>query len=145
MADMIPQAQSAAPVGAGHEPSEVGIKRIFFFGGGLVIVTAVVMLVLGAVMGRFMAEKTRLDRDKPAFYEDETGQYPSPRLQRSDIDDMNRLRDADRAALNNYGWVNQMEGIARIPIDRAIAILADRGLPAKKALAKPASPEPKKN
>ncbi len=33
------------------------------------------------------------------------------------------------AQLNGYGWVDQAAGIARIPITRAIALLAESGLP----------------
>jgi hypothetical protein len=33
--------------------------------------------------------------------------------------------------LNSYGWVDQQAGIARIPIDRAMALLAQRGLPTR--------------
>ena len=41
------------------------------------------------------------------------------------------LRPGEDAILNSYGWVDQKNGIARIPIDRAIDILAARGLPAR--------------
>jgi hypothetical protein len=32
-------------------------------------------------------------------------------------------------ALNSYGWVDEKAGIAHIPIDRAMEIIAQRGLP----------------
>lgn len=38
-------------------------------------------------------------------------------------------RAQEAAQLNSYGWVNQPAGIAHIPIDRAIALLAEQGLP----------------
>lgn len=41
------------------------------------------------------------------------------------------LRPGEDAILNSYGWVDQKNGIARIPIDRAIDIVAARGLPAR--------------
>ena len=62
--------------------AEVGIGRIFAFGGVLVVVTIVVMVALAAMMGEFSAVKSRLDRAKPALYENQTGQFPPrpPRL-----------------------------------------------------------------
>ncbi len=41
------------------------------------------------------------------------------------------LRPGEDAILNSYGWVDQKNGIARIPISRAIDIIAARGLPAR--------------
>ena len=33
--------------------------------------------------------------------------------------------------LNQYGWVDRSQGIVRIPIARAMDLIADRGLPAR--------------
>jgi hypothetical protein len=47
------------------------------------------------------------------------------------------LRPYEDPLLNTYGWVDQKNGIARIPISRAIDILAQRGLPSRPASAAP--------
>lgn len=58
--------------------------------------------------------------------------FPKPNLQ---IDDDHAERLALYAAqneqLNSYGWVDRSNGIVRIPIDRAMDLLAQRGLPAR--------------
>ena len=36
---------------------------------------------------------------------------------------------AEHADLNSYGWVDRTSGIARIPIDRAMQLVLERGLP----------------
>ena len=41
------------------------------------------------------------------------------------------MRRAEDALLKNYGWIDQKTGIVRIPVDRAIELLAKRGLPAR--------------
>ncbi len=38
-------------------------------------------------------------------------------------------RDQELAQLNGYGWVDETAGIARIPIDRAMDLVAETGLP----------------
>jgi len=43
------------------------------------------------------------------------------------------MRAEEDKILKNYGWIDQEKGIVRIPIDRAIEILAQRGLPARSA------------
>jgi hypothetical protein len=40
---------------------------------------------------------------------------------------MDELRMRDRQALTTYGWVDQAHGLAHIPVDRAIDILAEKG------------------
>ena len=39
------------------------------------------------------------------------------------------LRVVEDADLNSYGWVDRTSGVARIPIDRAMQLLLERGLP----------------
>ena len=35
----------------------------------------------------------------------------------------------ERAILSSYGWIDRDLGVVRIPIDRAMDVLAERGLP----------------
>ena len=42
----------------------------------------------------------------------------------------------EEGELTTYGWVNKTSGIVRIPIQRAMEILAQRGLPAGNTNAK---------
>lgn len=56
---------------------------------------------------------------------------PNPLLQ-TDISNKIDIRDMlkqQNAALNSYGWVKKEKGIAHIPIDRAIDLTVQRGLP----------------
>jgi len=54
---------------------------------------------------------------------------PGPRLQVEAVKDMREFRAAEDAILATYGWVNREAGLVRIPIDRAMELLVDRGLP----------------
>jgi hypothetical protein len=56
---------------------------------------------------------------------------PLPRLQAEPIEDLISLREAEDAVLSSYGWLDRQGGIVRVPIDRALEILAARGLPAR--------------
>ena len=56
-------------------------------------------------------------------------QPPAPRLEIKPRESLDALHAHENAALGNYGWVDRDRGIARIPIDRAAALLAERGLP----------------
>ena len=54
---------------------------------------------------------------------------PEPRLQVAARTDLARLRDTETARLESYGWVDRERGITRIPIERAMKLLTERGLP----------------
>jgi hypothetical protein len=56
---------------------------------------------------------------------------PKPRLEVYPHVDLGRKMRADEAVLNSYGWVDRKSGIVRIPIDRAVKLLTERGLPAR--------------
>jgi hypothetical protein len=142
-----PQSDESLPVGAGHEPSEVGIRRIFSFGAALVVMMVVVMSALWLVMGYFARDEKQLAANRPRLFNmDDPGLYPAPNLERDDEYEMKVYREEERAALANYGWVDPKAGIAHIPIDRAIEILAERGLPKSgpKPKPDPAPAEPSK-
>jgi hypothetical protein len=58
---------------------------------------------------------------------------PRPRLQTYPFDDIKALRKQENAVLDHYAWVDQNAGVVRIPIERAIDVLAEKGLPYREA------------
>jgi hypothetical protein len=56
-----------------------------------------------------------------------------PRLQISPPRDLAAFRAQEDAELNTYGWINRTAGVARIPIDQAMNLLLQRGLPARQS------------
>jgi hypothetical protein len=59
-----------------------------------------------------------------------TARFPTPQLQMDDGDqDVVNLHDREDLLLDHYTWVNQQQGVVRIPIGEAMQIIAQRGLP----------------
>ena len=58
---------------------------------------------------------------------------PRPRLQTYPFTDITALRTEERKLLDEYAWVDKNAGVVRIPIERAIEVLAERGLPHRAA------------
>jgi hypothetical protein len=54
---------------------------------------------------------------------------PTPALQTQPFKDIATLRQGEADRLGSYGWVDKDGGVARIPIDRAMEVLLQRGLP----------------
>ncbi len=57
---------------------------------------------------------------------------PEPRLQRSPPQDLKSMRAREDWQLTHYSWVDKRQETVAIPIDRAIQIIAKRGIPAQK-------------
>jgi hypothetical protein len=55
--------------------------------------------------------------------------FPLPRLETNELDQLNDQRLEEENILSSYGWVDQKAGVAHIPIERAIELLVQRGLP----------------
>lgn len=56
---------------------------------------------------------------------------PAPRLQANDTVELTTYRLFEDTKLNSYGWVDRDSGILRIPIERAMDLIAQRGLPTR--------------
>ncbi|HEY7098122.1 MAG TPA: hypothetical protein VH437_15455 [Terriglobales bacterium] len=58
-------------------------------------------------------------------------QFPEPRLESNERTELNGFRLREEQTLNSYGWVDQKAGIVHIPIDRAMELIVERGLPTR--------------
>jgi hypothetical protein len=59
-----------------------------------------------------------------------TEQFPQPRLQTDDGNqEIADLHEKEDLLLENYSWVDKSQGKVRIPIERAMELVAKQGLP----------------
>jgi hypothetical protein len=59
-----------------------------------------------------------------------TQRFPTPRLETDDGNqDLADLHVRESLLLNNYSWIDRSQGRVRIPVDRAMELIAQRGLP----------------
>jgi len=59
----------------------------------------------------------------------EINKFPQPRLERNERLEINDFLLKEEQTLDSYGWVDQKAGVVRIPIERAMGLIAQRGLP----------------
>ena len=108
---------------------ELDYKSIVIFAIGLAGVTIVVLALMWGMGTWFKkAEEAKDPAPSPLAEALADPIPPGPRLQTTPPRDMNELRDQDREVLTTYGWVDQAGGVARIPVDRAMSILLDKGV-----------------
>ena len=116
-----------------HETSDVSIPDIAKFGIGLVIIAIVTHILMWGLYKYFAAREP---------YAQSAGQErdqlpPEPRLQGAPgheihpVEELKSMRAAEESILTTYAWVAQASGTARIPIEQAIKMLDERGLPSR--------------
>ena len=116
-----------------HEESDVNIRAILAFGAGLMLVTAIICFLLWLLFGYFVSREARSGaREFPLAVEQQNRTPPEPRLQTNPKEELRALQARDEALLKSYGWADKDAGIARIPIEEAMKLTVQRGLPARR-------------
>jgi hypothetical protein len=110
--------------------SEIDVRRIGWFLVWLAVGAIVTCVLMYALYRDFQAREERTDRPaSPLVDRSRPRLPPEPRLQVTPELDLQRYRSEQQALLGSYGWVDSSLGIVRIPIDRAIDLVAAQQLP----------------
>jgi hypothetical protein len=116
----------------GHERSDVRAGPIFVAAAGLAVVIGIALVITQILFGYYAVREARHSPSANPL----AGAYgrqapPAPRLQSDPLADLATLRASEDAALRGYGWLDREAGVARIPIERAMDLVAERGLSAR--------------
>ena len=115
-----------------HEESDVNVAAILRYGLGLFAVAVVVHIFLWWLLGAYERQNERAQTQVfPMAAGQQNRLPPTPRLQENPQQELQQLREKQKALLEGYGWVNKEAGIARIPIEEAMKLVVERGLPAR--------------
>lgn len=115
--------------GGGYEHTDASAKLIVYSTLGLIVSLVIICFI---VVGIFKAMQEAMPRDSPiSSIANPNTMPPEPRLQPHPADEIQVLRQHEDDVLNHYGWVDQKAGVVRIPVEKAMDILAQRGFPVK--------------
>jgi hypothetical protein len=118
---------------AGHETSDASVRAILGVAAGLLVLLAIVLVALSAMQAAFTRQPFSITAP-PGLVPLPTPQPPpEPRLETEPGQQLSEYRAQQEQRLNSYGWVDRPNGIVHIPIDRALDLVAQRGLPARPA------------
>ncbi|MDZ7289035.1 MAG: hypothetical protein ONB44_01500 [candidate division KSB1 bacterium] len=112
----------------GHETSDASISAVIKFGIGLTVVIAVMMLLM-FWMKSVLQEQEQRSETPPSPLAVGRQLPAAPRLQVTPEMDLQKYLAREDSILHSYGWVVREAGIVHIPIDRAIELVAQKGLP----------------
>jgi hypothetical protein len=130
----------------GYERSDIGIAPVLYFMLGLVVAGVFIYFLADGIFSylekRSEAQQTPVSplvtnapkdtRQLSADYKDYLKQsFPAPQLEIDERSQLDTILTDEEQTLSSYDWVDQKAGTVRIPIDRAMDLLAQRGLPVR--------------
>ena len=113
----------------GYEHADTNVRSIYHFGAVLAILIMAVMWAM-VYTYNFFANHESLGPPASPF-ENQRELPPQPRLQPHPATDLKRYCEIEQQQLTTYGWVDQNNGLVRVPVDRAMEIVLEKGLPAR--------------
>jgi hypothetical protein len=134
-----------------YERSDIGVSGVVYFLIGLAVALVVSYFVVDGLYDylnhRMEAEQPAVSplianaekdtRRIPQQYKDNEYEkylkegFPSPQLEVNERTELNDERLREEQTLSTYDYVDKNAGTVRIPIDRAMELVAQRGLPTR--------------
>jgi len=123
----------------GYEHEDLASRGPFYFMAGLTLLGLVIYLIVFG-MYRFLDSYERANQpplspmatpeaDTRAVTHEDTQTFPQPRLEVNERTDLRQFIEDQDQKLATYDWVDKDKGTVRIPIDRAMELIVQRGLP----------------
>jgi len=121
------------PPGAKYEHTDIDVNVGYKFGLWLTVSMLIsIAIVTGAFKffeGQEKAANTLAQKYPLAVGRQK--QPPTPNLQNQPFKDIYTLRQDEAKKLSSYGWIDKEGGVARLPIDRAMDVMLQKGFPAR--------------
>jgi hypothetical protein len=126
---------TSKPEAPGHgvaaEPDRVAGPLVARSGVALALMMAVAAALMAVLFWRLDRKAQRRDEKvvAAAGLERQEGELPPPpRLQVHPVRHWKDFEAVERERLDSYGWMDRSSGAVHIPIDRAIELIAARGV-----------------
>jgi hypothetical protein len=129
-----------------HEVTDIpltGTTRVAILS---LVIIGIIMAAMYGLWAFFASQARQADTPPPPMADSAYGtRVPAvPRLQSKPSGDLAGYRRTQQEKLTSYAWVDKNAGIARIPVDRAIELLAERAstIADPQLATTPAAPQP---
>lgn len=114
------------------EPVDVDAPKVLYTGIGVVVGMLVITLLVLPFYSYLESYRARHAQTLPSSA-GRTQIPPEPRLQQNPRGDLDSFRRYEDGRLNSYHWVDRSKGAVSIPIERAMQLTLDRGIPPRPA------------
>ena len=127
MSSSMDKSRGAPAPSPGYETRDAYVWGVFGF---LMVLTLVLVFAALLCWGMFRYFSSVQARRATASPFSESRQLPAgPQLQVNPRRDWLRFRAEQERALESYSWENRDDGTVRVPIERAMELLLQKGLP----------------
>ena len=126
----------------GYEKSDASPRGLLYFALIMAAILAATSLSL-LWLFKYFQKAENPGSFVPAPFAAERPLPPPPRVQPNPGADLQNYYQSQQNLLNGYGWIDRQNGIVRLPIDRAMELLLQRGLPIRSAANPQNTPLPK--
>ena len=116
-----------------HETKDLSVRGVVIFAAALLMVGLLLHVGIAALFDVYKRETDRGDRAPHPLARTSAGP-PAPALEVAPRAALDALRREEDALLHSYGWIDRAQGRVRIPIDRAMDLIEQRGLPVRPAV-----------
>jgi hypothetical protein len=151
-----------SPGNGGYERSDIGTRGVLYFLAGLAVAGLLAYFVVVGLYS-YLEKRSEVEqapvnplvtnapadtRHIPKDYPQ--GAFPNPKLEEDERGQVTDIRLKEEQTLSTYDYIDKNAGTVRIPIDRAMDLVAQRGLPVRaqavsaEAPAAHSKPTPKK-
>jgi hypothetical protein len=113
----------------GYEPRDIGIRAIILWVGGL-FAGAIITIILTTVFYKLVIpESAEAQSASPLLTQRRLPPPGMPILQANPVRDLREFAEKEKIKTEVYDVESRQKGTYRIPVERAIEVLAERGLP----------------
>lgn len=121
------------PPGSTYEHTDIDPSIGYKFGAWLIVSMIVSVGIVYGVFYLFDGRRIANDAARQTFplAVGQVKEAPGPQLQTQPFKDVYLLEQDAENRLRTYGWTDETNGIVHIPIDRAIELMLQRGIPAR--------------
>ncbi len=112
-----------------HERTDADVISLAMVVLFLALSCVAIFIAVTLMMNYFKRNEPAVTAGLPNIPITTTRNFTGPKLEVNVAADLAGLREAERLNLNTYGWVDRTAGVVRVPIDRAMQLLLERGLP----------------
>jgi hypothetical protein len=132
----LPQGVDPEDIADGYEHSDISLAVVLIGAAGLLVILAVVLVAVTSFEAAVTGSQPSLSRPADLVQGLQAAPAPTPpqpRLEAESGQEYATYLAAEQQKLTTYRWVDRQAGIVAIPVERAIDLLAQQGLPTRSA------------
>jgi len=116
---------------AGYEKRDVNVPVLLQFGFWMAVVLMITFVGMRWTFRYFEQAQPLGPTAAPFISGNPRILPPNPRLQAAPHQDLESYCAGQQEKVNSYAWVDRRLGVVRVPVDKAMDMVLERGLPAR--------------